>query len=62
MAKKSEIPELRRLRNQYDRARERLLAGIHKAFEEGHGPAEVGRSVDWSSKYVADIRDGKVKD
>lgn len=62
MAKKSEIAELRKLRTQYDNARARLLAGIRKAFEDGHGPAEVGRSVDWSSEYVARIRDGKVTD
>lgn len=59
MAKKSEIPELRKLRDEYDAARQRLLAGIHKYFRLGHGPAEIGRSVDWSDKYVAKIRDDR---
>lgn len=59
---KTEVPELRRLRTQYDKARARLLAGIRKAFEDGHGPSEVARSVDFSREYVAQIRDGKVKE
>lgn len=57
---KTEIPELRALRDAYDEARRQLLAGIHKHLAEGRSLAEIGRSVDWSSGYVAQIRDGQV--
>lgn len=59
---KSEIPELRSLRSDYDRARRRLFAGIRKYLELGHGPTEIGRSVDFTREHIANIRDGKVKD
>lgn len=59
---KTEIPELRKLRTEYDEARSRLLAGIHKYLDSDHTLAEIGRSVDWSSGYIAQIRDGKVTD
>lgn len=59
---KEEIPELRKLRNEYDRARANLFAGIRKHLKEGRGPSEIGRSVDWSREYIAKIRDGKVQD
>lgn len=59
---KTEIPELRGLRNAYDEARRQLLAGIHKHLAEGRALTEIGRSVDWSREYIAQIRDGKVKD
>jgi hypothetical protein len=59
---KEEIPELRKLRDDYDRARAALFAGIRKHLSEGRGPSEIGRSVDWSREYIAKIRDGKVKD
>lgn len=60
----SEDPELRKLRTNYDTARARLLAGIRqKAAPNGPIPVSmVARSVDWSREYVAQVRDGKVKD
>ena len=58
---KEEIPELRELRDAYDRARANLFAGIHKHLKEGRGPSEIARSVDWSREYIAKIRDGKVQ-
>jgi hypothetical protein len=56
---KSEDPELRKLRNDYDKARAKLLAAIRvKAAPQGPVPvAMVARSVDWSREYVAQIRD-----
>jgi hypothetical protein len=59
---KNEIPELRQLRDDYDKARERLLASIHRYLAAGRGPSEIGRSVDWTREYIAKIRDGKVND
>ena len=59
---KEEIPELRALRDEYDRARKNLFAGIRKHLAAGRGPSEIGRSVDWSREYIAKIRDGKVND
>ncbi|MEU6725578.1 hypothetical protein ABZ917_17875 [Nonomuraea wenchangensis] len=59
---KEEIPELRKLRDDYDRARAALFAGIRKHLSEGRGPSEIARSVDWTREYIAKIRDGKVRD
>jgi hypothetical protein len=56
---KDEIPELRKLRDEYDKARERLLAGIKEHLAEGQTPSRIARSVDWSREYIAKIRDGK---
>jgi dsRNA-specific ribonuclease len=56
---RDEIPELRALRDEYDRAREKLLAGIRKALADGESLAKIGRSVDWSREYIGRIRDGK---
>lgn len=56
---KDEIPELRTLRDEYDRARKRLMAGIRKSIADGESLAKIGRSVDWSREYIAKIRDGK---
>lgn len=55
---KDEIPELRKLRDEYDAARERLLAGIRKHLKT-ETPSRIARSVDWSREYIAKIRDGK---
>lgn len=59
---RDEIPELRKLRNEYDAARAALLAGIRAYLAKGHGPAQIARSVDWSREYIAKIRDGKTKE
>ncbi|MFI6788604.1 hypothetical protein ACIBG4_14870 [Nonomuraea sp. NPDC050383] len=59
---KDEIPELRTLREEYDRARTALFAGIYKHLALGEGLSRIGRSVDWSREYIARIRDGKVKE
>ncbi|MFG1619538.1 hypothetical protein ACGFI3_42870 [Nonomuraea wenchangensis] len=58
---KDEIPELRSLREAYDRAREALMVGIREEIAKGENLAKIGRSVDWSREYIAKIRDGKVK-
>lgn len=59
---KDEIPELRELRDAYDKARVALMAGIREQLASGETPSRIGRSVDWSREYIAKIRDGKVKD
>jgi hypothetical protein len=59
---RDEIPELRELRNEYDRARKALFAGIRTQLEAGESLARIGRSVDWSREYIAKIRDGKTGD
>jgi hypothetical protein len=59
---KDEIPELRALREEYDRARTALFAGIYRYLANGEGLSRIGRSVDWSREYIARIRDGKVKE
>ncbi len=59
---RDEIPELRELRDAYDKARAALFAGIRAHLKAGRGPSEIGRSVDWSREYIAKIRDGKAKD
>lgn len=59
---RDEIAELRKLRNDYDRSRRRLFAGIRRYLELGHGPSKIARSVDFSREYIAQIRDGKAKD
>lgn len=56
---KDEIPRLRKLRTDYDKARERLLAGIKDELDQGQTPSRIARSVDWSREYIAKIRDGK---
>ncbi|MGW3346817.1 hypothetical protein ACWDA3_26190 [Nonomuraea rubra] len=59
---KDQIPELRELRDQYDKARAALFAGIREQLRKQEPLAKIGRSVDWSSEYIAKIRDGKVND
>jgi hypothetical protein len=59
---KSQIRELRELRDAYDEARRRLFAGIHKYLRLGHGPTEIGRSVDWSPQYIHRIRDEDIQE
>jgi hypothetical protein len=56
---RDEIPELRALRDDYDRARDALMAGIHKAMSEGETNARIARSVDWTREYIAKIRAAK---
>lgn len=53
---RDEIPELRQLRDEYDRARDALMAGIHEQLDLGESNARIARSVDWSREYVARIR------
>ncbi|WP_128380511.1 hypothetical protein [Streptomyces cavernae] len=53
---RDEIPELRDLRDEYDRARDALMAAIHKHLDRGETNARIARSVDWSREYVARIR------
>ncbi|MFC7739664.1 hypothetical protein ACFQXA_37925 [Nocardiopsis composta] len=61
---KDEIEHLRKLRDDYDRARAALMQGIRDELEARNGKdlALIGRSVDWSREYIAKIRDGKVRD
>lgn len=59
---RDEIPELRALRDDYDRARRRLLDGIRKYLELGHKRSRIARSVDWSHPYVTKIGKGEVKE
>lgn len=56
---RDEIPELRALRDEWDRARVALMAGIYKAMDDGETNARIARSVDWTREYVAKIRDRK---
>lgn len=53
---RDEIPELRDLRDKYDRARDELMTAIHKHLDAGESNARVARSVDWSREYIARIR------
>jgi hypothetical protein len=53
---RDEIPELRELRDEYDRARDALMAAIHKHLDQGESNARIARSVDWSREYIARIR------
>lgn len=53
---RDEIPELRALRDDYDRARDALMAGIKTAIDGGESNARIARSVDWSREYIARIR------
>ncbi|MFF2933512.1 hypothetical protein [Streptomyces mirabilis] len=53
---RDEIPELRQLRDEYDRAREALMAAIGKHLDQGESNARIARSVDWSREYIARIR------
>lgn len=53
---RDEIPELRDLRDEYDRARDALMAAIHKQLDLGESNARIARSVDWSREYIARIR------
>ena len=53
---RDEIPELRALRDDYDRARDALMAGINKAIGEGETNARIARSVDWTREYIAKLR------
>ena len=53
---RDEIPELRQLRDEYDRARDALMAAIGKHLDMGESNARIARSVDWSREYIARIR------
>lgn len=53
---RDEIPELRALRDEYDRARDALMAAIHRHLDQGESNARIARSVDWSREYIARIR------
>ncbi|MFM9796542.1 hypothetical protein [Streptomyces turgidiscabies] len=53
---RDEIPELRALRDEYDRARDALMAAIYKHLDLGESNARVARSVDWSREYIARMR------
>ncbi len=53
---RDEIPELRELRDQYDRARDALMEAINKSIKQGESNARIARSVDWSREYIARIR------
>lgn len=56
---RDEIPELRALRDDYDRARDALMEGIHKAIDDGETNARIARSVDWTREYIAKLRTPK---
>ena len=53
---RDEIPELRALRDKYDRARDALMQGIEKHIDQGEKDARIARSVDWSREYISRIR------
>lgn len=53
---RDEITELRHLRDEYDRARDALMAAIGKHLDAGESNARIARSVDWSREYIARIR------
>lgn len=53
---RDEIPELRALRDEYDRARDALMTAIYKHLDLGESNARVARSVDWSREYIARMR------
>lgn len=53
---RDEIIELRHLRDEYDRARDALMAAINKHLDAGESNARIARSVDWSREYIARIR------
>jgi hypothetical protein len=59
---RDEIPELRALRDDYDRARDALMAGINKAIDGGESNARIARSVDWTREYIAKLRDAKKRE
>lgn len=53
---RDEIPELRALRDEYDRARDALMAAIYKHLDLGEPNARIARSVDWSREYIARMK------
>ena len=53
---RDEIPELRALRDEYDRVRDALMEGIGKYLDRGETNARIARSVDWTREYIARIR------
>jgi hypothetical protein len=53
---RDEITELRALRDDYDRARDALMKGIHTAIDDGETNARIARSVDWTREYIAKLR------
>lgn len=59
---RDEIPELRVLRDDYDRARDALMEGINKAIGGGESNARIARSVDWTREYIAKLRAAKQSD
>ena len=59
---RDEIPELRALRDKYDRARDALMAGIGDRLDAGESNARIARSVDWTREYIARIRKERKKE
>lgn len=53
---RDEIPNLRTLRDDWDRTRTALMGGIYQAFDDGETNARIARSVDWTREYIAKIR------
>ncbi|MEU3204277.1 hypothetical protein ABZ702_10405 [Streptomyces cyaneofuscatus] len=53
---RDEIPELRGLRDEYDRTRDALMQAIYAHLDKGESNARIARSVDWSREYIARIR------
>jgi len=53
---RDEIPQLRILRDEYDRARDALMEGISRALTEGETNARIARSVDWTREYISKLR------
>lgn len=60
---KNEIERLRKLREEYDRAREALLRGIDEELEERDGKdlSLIGRSVDWSREYIGKLNKARLE-
>ncbi len=60
---KNEIERLRKLREEYDRAREALLRGIDEELEErdGRDLSLIGRSVDWSREYIGKLNKARLE-
>lgn len=59
---KDEIPHLRQLRDEYDRARDALLKGIDDELEarKGKDMSLIGRSVDWSREYIGKLNKARL--
>ena len=53
---RDEIQSLRVHRDEFDAARDALMADIYAAFERGESNARIARSVDWSREYIGKLR------